>query len=115
LNKQEILARLDFYQEAPPGLQSSIAAAARYVRLAPGDFLFREGDASREFAAVGVGSIRVFRVFHCHPRDWVFVVVLEPVQPQLTDVLLGAGEHLGAPHAAPDIGLALPINQRVLD
>jgi CRP/FNR family transcriptional regulator len=62
LNKQEILARLDFYQEAPPGLQSSIAAAARYVRLAPGDFLFREGDASREFAAVGAGSIRVFRI-----------------------------------------------------
>jgi CRP/FNR family transcriptional regulator len=62
LNKQEILARLDFYQEAPAELQSTIAAAARYVRLAPGDFLFREGDASREFAAVGVGSIRVFRI-----------------------------------------------------
>jgi CRP/FNR family transcriptional regulator len=62
LNKQEILARLDFYQEAPAELQPTIAAAARYVRLAPGDFLFREGDASREFAAVGVGSIRVFRI-----------------------------------------------------
>jgi CRP/FNR family transcriptional regulator len=62
LNKQEILARLDFYQAAPAELQSTIAAAARYVRLAPGDFLFREGDASREFAAVGVGSIRVFRI-----------------------------------------------------
>ena len=39
-----------------------MSAAARYVKLAPGDFLFREGDASNEFAAVGAGSIRVFRI-----------------------------------------------------
>ncbi|MDQ6794748.1 MAG: Crp/Fnr family transcriptional regulator [Chloroflexota bacterium] len=62
MDKQDILERLDFYHEAPPELQSIISAAARYVRLAPGDFLFREGDAPREFAAVGVGSIRVFRI-----------------------------------------------------
>jgi CRP/FNR family transcriptional regulator len=62
LNKQDILERLDFYRDAPGELRSTISAAARYVRLAPGDFLFREGDASREFAAVGVGSIRVFRI-----------------------------------------------------
>jgi CRP/FNR family transcriptional regulator len=62
LNKQDILERLDFYSEAPPALRSTISAAARYASLAPGDFLFREGDASREFAAVGVGSIRVFRI-----------------------------------------------------
>jgi CRP/FNR family transcriptional regulator len=62
LDKQEILERLDFYREAPHEMQSTIAAAARYVRLAPGEFLFREGDASSEFAAIGAGSIRVFRV-----------------------------------------------------
>jgi CRP/FNR family transcriptional regulator, anaerobic regulatory protein len=62
LDKQSILERLDFYQEAPHELQSTIAAVARYVRLAPGDLLFSEGDASSEFAAVGVGSIRVFRI-----------------------------------------------------
>ncbi len=62
MDKQDILERLDFYREAPPELQSAIAAAARYVRLAPGDLIFREGDASSEFAAVGVGSIRVFRI-----------------------------------------------------
>jgi CRP/FNR family transcriptional regulator len=62
VNKQDILERLDFYRDAPPELQSIISAAARYVRLAPGDFLFREGDASSEFAAVGAGSIRVFRI-----------------------------------------------------
>jgi hypothetical protein len=62
LDKQDILERLDFYREAPPELQSTISAAARYVKLAAGDHLFTEGDASNEFAAVGVGSIRVFRI-----------------------------------------------------
>lgn len=62
MNKQDILERLDFYRGAPAELQSTVLAAARYVRLAPGEFLFREGDASSEFAAVGRGSIRVFRI-----------------------------------------------------
>ena len=62
MDKQDILERLDFYWGAPPEFQSTISAAARYVRLAAGDFLFREGDASSEFAAVGAGSIRVFRI-----------------------------------------------------
>lgn len=62
MDKQNILERLNFYRDAPAELQSTIAAAARYVKLAPGDFLFREGDASSEFAAVGAGSIRVFRI-----------------------------------------------------
>jgi CRP/FNR family transcriptional regulator len=62
LDKQTILERLDFYREAPPELQPTMSVAARYVKLAPGDFLFREGDASSEFAAVGAGSIRVFRI-----------------------------------------------------
>ena len=62
MNKQDILERLDFYRDAPPELQSTISAASRYVRLAPGDVLFREGDASTEFAAVGAGSIRVFTI-----------------------------------------------------
>jgi CRP/FNR family transcriptional regulator len=62
LDKQEILARLDFYRDAPPEVQSTISAAARYVKLAPGDVLFTEGEASKLFPAVGVGSIRVFRI-----------------------------------------------------
>jgi CRP/FNR family transcriptional regulator, anaerobic regulatory protein len=62
MNKQEVLERLDFFRGAPAELQSTIVAAARYVRLAPGEFLFREGDATSEFAAVGAGSIRVFRI-----------------------------------------------------
>jgi CRP/FNR family transcriptional regulator, anaerobic regulatory protein len=62
LDKQGVLERIDFYHESPPELQATMAAAARYVSLAPGEFLFREGDTSMEFAAVGTGSIRVFRV-----------------------------------------------------
>jgi CRP/FNR family transcriptional regulator len=62
MNKQDVLERLDFFRGAPAELQSTVLAAARYVRLAPGEFLFREGDASSEFAAVGRGSIRVFRI-----------------------------------------------------
>jgi hypothetical protein len=69
MNKQDILERLDFYRDAPAELQSTILAATRYARLAPGDFLFREGDASREFSAVGVGSIRVFRIGATGARD----------------------------------------------
>ena len=62
MNKQDILEQVDFYREAPAELQATIMAAARYVTLAPGDRLFTEGDLSSEFAAVGTGSIRVFRI-----------------------------------------------------
>jgi CRP/FNR family transcriptional regulator len=62
LDKKSVLQGLDFYRDAPLEMQSTIATAARHVSLAPGDFLFREGDASNEFAAVGAGSIRVFRI-----------------------------------------------------
>jgi CRP/FNR family transcriptional regulator len=36
-------------------------AAARQVKLAPGERLFREGEVSTGFAGIGRGSIRVFR------------------------------------------------------
>jgi CRP/FNR family transcriptional regulator len=62
LDKQDILERLDFYRDAPVESQSTISTAAQYVALAPGDVLFKEGDTSSDFAAVGAGSIRVFRI-----------------------------------------------------
>lgn len=62
MNKQDILEGVAFYRDAPAELQARILAAARYVQLAPGDWLFREGEAPSQFAAVGRGSIRVFRV-----------------------------------------------------
>lgn len=92
MDKQDILERLAFYQEAPPELQSTISAAARYVKLAAGDFLFKEGDASREFAAVGVGSIRVFRI-GATGRD----ITLYHVRSQQSSLVSMLGVLLGRP------------------
>lgn len=62
MDKQDILERVDFYRDAPAELQSSMMGAARYVKLAAGDLLCREGEPSSHFAAVGTGSVRVFRI-----------------------------------------------------
>jgi CRP/FNR family transcriptional regulator, anaerobic regulatory protein len=62
MDKRDILDGIAFYREAPPELQTGIAAVARHVRLAPGEVLFREGEAPGQVAALGAGSVRVFRV-----------------------------------------------------
>lgn len=62
LDTHSILDQADFYRGVPAELQARISAAARYVRLAPGEWLFREGDPSSQFVAVGTGSIRVFKI-----------------------------------------------------
>lgn len=59
--REGILERLAFYRDAPPDLRSSMLGAARYMHLAAGESLFREGEATTQFAVVGAGSIRVFR------------------------------------------------------
>lgn len=61
MHTTEILEGLSFFREAPEVLQSSMLAAARQVKLAPGERLFREGEVSTGFAGIGRGSIRVFR------------------------------------------------------
>lgn len=43
MDKREILERVAFFRDAPPESQSRMAAAARFVKLAPGDWLFRVG------------------------------------------------------------------------
>ena len=62
MDTREILEGVSFYREAPAALRSNMLAVARHLKLAPGDRLFREGEVSHGFAAVGLGSIRVFRV-----------------------------------------------------
>ena len=62
MDKQDILDGIAFYREAPAELQAGIASVARHVRLAPGDVLFREGETPSQVAALGAGSVRVFRV-----------------------------------------------------
>ena len=62
MNTREILEGVSFYREAPGALQSNMLAVARHLALAPGERLFREGEVSNSFAALGLGSIRVFRL-----------------------------------------------------
>ncbi len=62
MNKLDILEQLDFYRDSPAELRSDILAAARHVTFAPGEMLFREGDSLSHFAAIGTGSVRVFRI-----------------------------------------------------
>jgi CRP/FNR family transcriptional regulator, anaerobic regulatory protein len=61
VDARDVLERVEFYRHAPAELRSVILRAARHTELAPGDWLFREGDSVHHLAAVGAGSIRVFR------------------------------------------------------
>jgi CRP/FNR family transcriptional regulator len=81
----EILEGVDFYRDAPGALQADMRAVARHRTLAPGERLFREGEVSSGFAAVGLGSIRVFRVgatgreitlYHVHGRQTSLIGML---------------------------------------
>jgi CRP/FNR family transcriptional regulator len=85
LDKQDILERVAFYRDAPPALQSSMLVAARYHKLAPGEALFREGETASHVAALGSGSVRVFRIgatgrqitlYHVRPQESSLVGML---------------------------------------
>lgn len=85
LDKQDILERVAFYRDAPPQLRSSMVAAANYRRLAPGEALFSEGEPASHVAALGSGSVRVFRtgatgrqitLYHVRPRESSLVGML---------------------------------------
>ena len=58
---RSVLERVAFYRDASVELQSTMLRAARHLDLAPGEYLFREGDPIHTFAAVGAGSLRVFK------------------------------------------------------
>lgn len=62
MDQQEILERVAFYRDAPAELRSSMLRAARYGKLAAGETLFTEGESARHVAALGSGSLRVFRI-----------------------------------------------------
>jgi CRP/FNR family transcriptional regulator, anaerobic regulatory protein len=62
MDTTEILEGLSFFREAPGALRSKMLATARQVDLAPGERLFREGEVANGFAAIGRGSVRVFRL-----------------------------------------------------
>jgi len=85
LDKQGILERVAFYRNAPPELRSSMLGAARHRKLAPGETLFTEGESADHVAALGIGSVRVFRVgatgrqitlYHVRPQESSLVGML---------------------------------------
>ena len=61
MDKRTILNGFSFYREAPPVIQSTMAAVGQYATVAPGTYLYHEGDRCEQFAMVGTGSIRVFK------------------------------------------------------
>lgn len=85
METQDILEGVAFYRDAPPELRSSMLRAARHRTLAPGETLFAEGERASHFAALGSGSLRVFRVgatgrqitlYHVRPRETSLVGML---------------------------------------
>ena len=85
MDKQDILERVTFYRDAPPALRSSMLVASRYRRLAPGEALFREGEPASHVAALGSGSVRVYRIgvtgrqitlYHVRPKESSLVGLL---------------------------------------
>ncbi len=61
MDKASVLARFDFYQNAPASFRREIEAAAHPAHLEAGSYFYHEGDRCPQFALVGSGDIRVFR------------------------------------------------------
>ncbi|HEU4920975.1 MAG TPA: Crp/Fnr family transcriptional regulator [Candidatus Limnocylindrales bacterium] len=85
MNTTEILEGVSFFREAPGALQTNMLAAARQVKLVPGERLFREGEIASGFVAIGRGSVRVFRLgasgreitlYHVHDQQTSLIATL---------------------------------------
>jgi CRP/FNR family transcriptional regulator len=85
MDTAEILEGFSFFREAPQALQPNMLAAARRLKLAPGEWLFREGAVSSGLAAIGRGSIRVFKLgatgreitlYHVHDQQTSLIGML---------------------------------------
>lgn len=62
MDKSAILERFSFYQRLPKADQAAVLGSARAVSLPAGSDFYCEGDVVPQFALVGLGSIRVFKV-----------------------------------------------------
>ena len=58
-NERAILARHAFFQDASPGMVDRLAARARRATYAPGQAIFRKGDAGLGLFAVLSGLVRI--------------------------------------------------------
>jgi CRP/FNR family transcriptional regulator len=61
MDKLVTLNMFAFYRRATPTVQARIAAAAEPLSVPEGTDLYRQGDACRDLALVGHGSVRVFK------------------------------------------------------
>jgi len=61
LDKHSILEKFGFFRDASAQFQSAVANVAKYASVAPGTFLYHQGDQCEKFALVGAGDIRVFK------------------------------------------------------
>jgi CRP/FNR family transcriptional regulator len=89
VDKLEILERVAFYRDAPGALRTSMVAAARHRKLAAGEILFNEGEPAADVAALGSGSLRVYRIgasgrqitlYHVRPGESTLVGMLAVLQ-----------------------------------
>ena len=62
MTKLEILKQFAFFRDSAPSFQQELLASASIVRLAAGSDYFHEGDICDQFALVGSGSLRVYKV-----------------------------------------------------
>jgi CRP/FNR family transcriptional regulator, anaerobic regulatory protein len=62
MDKSSILAKFDFFQVAPSSFQKEMEAQSRIVRLERDAFFYHEGDHCPQFALIGSGNIRVFKI-----------------------------------------------------
>ena len=62
MDKITILEQFNFYHQASPAGQRQLAEAASYAALPKGACFYHEGDEVAQFALVGEGSIRVFKI-----------------------------------------------------
>ena len=61
MDKQTILEKFSFFRDASSQFQNSMAKLAKYAGVAPGTFLYHQGEHCEKFALVGAGDIRVFK------------------------------------------------------
>lgn len=62
MDKLQVLLRFGFFQNAPRELQQEILGAARLAQLPEGAYFYREGNPCAQFALIGSGTVRVFKI-----------------------------------------------------
>ncbi len=62
MDKRNVLGKFKFFTESEPSFQQELIASCSVARLAAGTCYFNEGDICDQFAIVGSGQLRVYKV-----------------------------------------------------